>query len=201
MAIVMGWISIGRRSPRSGSIPTPARSRGVGSCRRTARACASSWRGSVAGSSRWRWRRRRAGGSWSRSSAGSARACTWRSRRRRARCAGTSSAPKNDRADSRHLRELLMTGRLPECWIAPDHLLDLRARVRLRHTLVDERGEWQQRMQAVLYHHGLPKRADLLTRENRAWVEQLALPDGGTRATHGRARDDRRARGSHRTAR
>jgi len=86
---------------------------------------------------------------------------------------------KNDRADARHLRELLMAGRLPECWIAPDHLLDLRARVRLRHTLVDQRGEWQQRMQAVLYHHGLPKRAGLLTSENRAWVEQLALPAAG----------------------
>jgi transposase len=70
-------------------------------------------------------------------------------------------------------------GRLPECWTAPDHLLDLRARVRLRHTLVDERGEWQQRMQAVLYHHGLPKRAGLLTRENRAWLEQLVLPAAG----------------------
>ena len=92
---------------------------------------------------------------------------------------GNKQRAKNDRADSRHLRELLMAGRLPECWIAPDHLLDLRARVRLRHTLVDERGEWQQRMQAVLYHHGLPKRAGLLTRENRAWVEQLALPAAG----------------------
>jgi hypothetical protein len=47
----------------------------------------------------------------------------------------------------------------------------------LRHTLVDQRGEWQQRMQAVLYHHGLPKRAGLLTGENRAWVEQLPLTD------------------------
>jgi hypothetical protein len=28
----------------------------------------------------------------------------------------------------------------------------LRARVRLRHTLVDQRGEWQQRIHAVLYH-------------------------------------------------
>jgi transposase len=45
-----------------------------------------------------------------------------------------------------------MVGRLPESWIPPGHLLDLRARVRLRHTLVDERREWQQRMQAVLYH-------------------------------------------------
>jgi transposase len=49
----------------------------------------------------------------------------------------------------------------------------------LRHALVDERGEGQQRMQAVLYHHGLPKRAGLLTRENRAWVGQLSLPAAG----------------------
>jgi transposase len=88
---------------------------------------------------------------------------------------GNKQHAKNDRADARHLRELLMARRVPECWIAPGHLLDLRARVRLRHTLVDERGEWQQRIQAVLYHHGLPKRAGLLTGENRAWVGQLAL--------------------------
>ena len=29
-----------------------------------------------------------------------------------------------------------MVARLPESWIAPDHILDLRARVRLRHTAV-----------------------------------------------------------------
>ena len=89
---------------------------------------------------------------------------------------GNKKRAKNDRADARHLRELLQTGRLPESWIGPDHILDLRARVRLRHSLVDDRGEWQQRMQAVLYHHGVPKRADLLTRENRAWVSELPLP-------------------------
>jgi transposase len=88
---------------------------------------------------------------------------------------GNKKRAKNDRADARHLRELVMAGRLPESWIPPDHILDLRARVRLRHTLSDQRGEWQQRIQAVLYHHGLPQRRDLLTRENRAWVEQAAL--------------------------
>jgi len=35
---------------------------------------------------------------------------------------------KGDRADARHLRELLMIKRLPESWIPPDHILDLRAR-------------------------------------------------------------------------
>src|SRR3954452_18033420 len=49
---------------------------------------------------------------------------------------GTKKRAKSDRADARHLRELLMVGRLPESWIPPAHLLDLRSRVRLRHTLV-----------------------------------------------------------------
>jgi transposase len=88
---------------------------------------------------------------------------------------GNKKRAKTDRADARHLRELLMIGRLPESWIPPEHLLDLRARVRLRHTLVDQRGEWQQRIQAVLYHHGFPQRNGLLTGENRAWLEALAL--------------------------
>ena len=88
---------------------------------------------------------------------------------------GNKKRAKTDRADARHLRELLMVGRLPESWIAPAHLLDLRARVRLRHTLVDQRGEWQQRIQAVLYHHGVAQRRDLLRAGKREWLEQLEL--------------------------
>jgi transposase len=90
---------------------------------------------------------------------------------------GTKRRAKTDRADARHLRELLMAGRLPESYIPPGHLLDLRAKVRLRHTLVDQRGEWQQRMHAVLYHHGYPVRDGLLRSANRAWLERLELPD------------------------
>ena len=40
---------------------------------------------------------------------------------------GNKKRAKTDRGDARHLRELLMTGRLPESYIAPEHLLDLRA--------------------------------------------------------------------------
>src|SRR5829696_4190499 len=89
---------------------------------------------------------------------------------------GTKKRAKSDRADARHLRELVMVGRLPESWIAPEHVLELRARVRLRHTLVDQRREWQQRMQAVLYHHGVPARSWLLGAESRAWLTNLELP-------------------------
>ena len=90
---------------------------------------------------------------------------------------GRGKRPKTDWADARHLRELLLIGRLPESWIAPAHLLDLRARVRCRHTLVQQRTEWQQRMQAVLFHHGAPHSRGLLTLANRERVAALKLPD------------------------
>jgi hypothetical protein len=89
---------------------------------------------------------------------------------------GTKKRAKSDRADARHPRELVMVGRLPESWIPPEHLLDLRARVRLRHTLVDQRREWQQRMQALLYHHGVPPRSGLMSAQSRVWLAGLALP-------------------------
>ena len=90
---------------------------------------------------------------------------------------GTKKRPKNDRADARHLRELLMIGRLPESWIPPDHILDLRARVRLRHELGEQRSEWQQRIQAVLYHHGCPQRRQLMVGDGREWLESQPLPE------------------------
>jgi Ser/Thr protein kinase RdoA (MazF antagonist) len=51
--------------------------------------------------------------------------------------------------------------------IRPAHILDLRARVRTRHLLSHQRTEWQQRMQAVLYHHADPHQRNLLTAEKR----------------------------------
>jgi transposase len=90
---------------------------------------------------------------------------------------GNKKRAKSDRADARHLRELLMVSRLPESWIPPDHILDLRARVRLRHTLGEQRSEWQQRIQAVLYHHGCPQRRSLMVGDGREWLSAQPLPD------------------------
>ena len=69
-----------------------------------------------------------------------------------------------------------MIKRLPESWIPPDHILDLRARVRLRHTLSEQRSEWQQRIQATLYHHGCPQRRQLMTGDGREWLTGQPLP-------------------------
>ena len=82
---------------------------------------------------------------------------------------------KTDKLDARLLRELLMQGRLPESWIAPAHILDLRAKVRLRKTLVDQRTEWLQRIHAVLFHHGVAVGPGRLARlDARDVHEQLA---------------------------
>ena len=89
---------------------------------------------------------------------------------------GPKKRAKTDGADARHLRELLMINRLPESWIPPDHILDLRARVRLRHTLSHQRCEWQQRIQSVLYHHGVPARRQLMVSDGREWLAAQPLP-------------------------
>jgi hypothetical protein len=48
--------------------------------------------------------------------------------------------------------------------------------VRLRHTLSAQRGEWQQRIQATLYHHGCPQRRSLLVGDGREWLASQPLP-------------------------
>src|SRR6516165_3011693 len=87
---------------------------------------------------------------------------------------GNKKRAKSDRADARHVRELLLAGRLPESWIPPDHILDLRAQVRLRHTLIEQHSEWQQRIQAVLCHHGCPHRRRLMEGDGREWLASQA---------------------------
>jgi len=94
---------------------------------------------------------------------------------------GPKKRAKTDRQDARRLRELLQAGRVPESWIPPQWILELRSKARLRHTLIQQRGEWQQRIQAQLYHHGVQRRRGLLVGERRAWLEGLDLPDAARR--------------------
>jgi transposase len=91
---------------------------------------------------------------------------------------GRKKRAKTDREDARHLRELLQTGRLPESWIPPAHIQELRSLVRLRKTLCDERRAWKQRIQAILFHHGAPAGARL-GRWGRAGLSQLELSAAG----------------------
>jgi len=89
---------------------------------------------------------------------------------------GPKRRAKTDRTDARHLRELLRAGTLPESWMPPAHIADARTQVRLRRALVGERTGWYQRIHAILFHHGLPERSQLLTADGRAWLARAELP-------------------------
>lgn len=69
---------------------------------------------------------------------------------------GPKRRAKTDRADARHLRELLERDGIPRSWVPPEHLRELRVLVRLRHSLADERRVWLQRVQAQLFQQGVP---------------------------------------------
>jgi len=89
---------------------------------------------------------------------------------------GPKRRAKTDRTDAHHLRELLRAGTLPESWMPPVHIADARTQVRLRRALVGERTGWYQRIHAILFHHGLPERSQLLTADGRAWLARAELP-------------------------
>jgi transposase len=89
---------------------------------------------------------------------------------------GPKRRAKTDRTDAHHLRELLGAGTLPESWPPPAHVADARTQVRLRRALVGERTGWYQRIHAILFHHGLPDRSQLLTADGRAWLARVELP-------------------------
>jgi transposase len=89
---------------------------------------------------------------------------------------GTKKRAKTDRLDAGHLRELLLIERLPESWIPPDHIQEIRTLIRMRHSMVEERTAHQQRIHAQLFHNGYPQERNLLAAERRERLEALGLP-------------------------
>jgi transposase len=85
---------------------------------------------------------------------------------------GPKRRAKTDQADARHLRELLACGRLPESWIPPAHVLEVRTLVRCYKALADEHTAWLQRVHATLFHHGVPAERNLLAPHRRERLER-----------------------------
>jgi transposase len=85
---------------------------------------------------------------------------------------GPKRRAKTDQADARHLRELLATGRLPESWIPPAQVLEVRTLVRCYKALADEHTAWLQRVHATLFHHGVPAERNLLAPDRRERLER-----------------------------
>jgi len=96
---------------------------------------------------------------------------------------GSKRRAKTDHADCELMVNLLLEGRLPESWIPPAHILELRALVRLRKTLLDQRTEWQQRLQAQLFHQGVVPGLRLRRTEDRRCLTGVEMSPAGRQVT------------------
>jgi len=84
---------------------------------------------------------------------------------------------KNDFRDAADLADLLRMGRLPEAWIAPPQVRDLRQLVRHRAKLVAVRTGWKCQVHAVLAACGVPVRmSDLFGEAGTELLDHLQLP-------------------------
>jgi transposase len=90
---------------------------------------------------------------------------------------GRKRRAKTDRQDALWLRELLAEGRLPEAWIAPEHIRQWRSRLHLRKALIDEHTQWLLRIRSVLYHHGISVGApgEISSPAGREFLDRLDL--------------------------
>ncbi|MCA1838379.1 MAG: transposase [Actinobacteria bacterium] len=89
---------------------------------------------------------------------------------------GRKKRAKTERIDAGHLRDLLVIDRLPESWIPPDHIQEIRTLMRLRHNLIEERTTHKQRIHSQLFHNGYPQQKNLDSIEARAHLEEMELP-------------------------
>ena len=107
-----------------------------------------------------------------------ARSRTWPRPWRPARCGGASGALRPIAKDALWLRELLAEGRLPEAWIALEHVRQWRSRLHLRKALIDQRTQWLLRVRSVLYHHRLSAGApgEIAGAGGRQSLARLGLP-------------------------
>jgi transposase len=88
---------------------------------------------------------------------------------------------KNDRLDARLLADLLRMGRLPEAWIAPREVRELRELVRYRHKLVDDRSGLKAQVHAVLAKEGVAVGvSDLFGFGGTVLLDRLELADAYT---------------------
>jgi transposase len=92
---------------------------------------------------------------------------------------GRKRRAKTDHADCDLQLRLLLAGELPESWIPPAHILELRTLVRLRKTLIDQRTAWQQRIHAQLFHQGVPAGLRLRTPAGREALRRAELSPAG----------------------
>lgn len=93
---------------------------------------------------------------------------------------GRRRSAKTDRLGARRLARVRAKEVLPESWIAPEEIQQLRDRTRLRVRLAGDRRRWALCLHAFLAHGGWScAKERLLTVEGLRWAAGLELPEHG----------------------
>src|SRR6516165_7077285 len=93
------------------------------------------------------------------------------------RCKAIASARlKNDKVDAAILAQLLRADLLPEAWIAPPEVRQLRALPRHRASLVRLGTQQRNRIHAVVADFGYDRSGSYLSGPGRGWLAGLDLP-------------------------
>src|SRR6266436_2027377 len=93
------------------------------------------------------------------------------------RCKAIASARlKNDKVDAATLAQLLRADLLPEAWIAPAEVRQLRALLRHRAGLVRLGTQQRNRIHAVVADFGFDRSGSYLSGPGRGWLAGLDLP-------------------------
>lgn len=92
---------------------------------------------------------------------------------------------KTDKKDTMTLAKLLAVGMVPEVWVPPEHVRDLRALISHRRRLVSQQTQCKNRLQSVLHrHHIVPPDGKLYHPDNRDWWLKLTLSPGDKLRVH-----------------
>jgi hypothetical protein len=93
------------------------------------------------------------------------------------RCKAIASARlKNDKVDAAILAQLLRADLVPEAWVAPPQVRQLRALLRHRAGLVRLGAQLRNRIHAVAADHDYDRSASYWTGPGRGWLAELDLP-------------------------
>jgi transposase len=83
---------------------------------------------------------------------------------------------KTDRVDVLKLARLLVAGMIPEVWVPPFEVRELRALLAHRRQLVKNRTMLKNRLQSILHRHQLlPPEGELFGAKNREWWKTLKV--------------------------
>lgn len=82
---------------------------------------------------------------------------------------------KTDFSDSELLSDLNRVGYLPQVWLAPEGIRDMRTLIRYRQQIVQRKKDTKLRVRAILRHHGIkiPAEISIWSKRGVAWLQTL----------------------------